>query len=1455
MKRILNFLTVSVFITILVGCGGNKDTGYNNYYPDTLPPKIMIQSAGGEWTQAPSELNSVRLIQTKSYIDETLKSLKAEDGEGNILVVSAVGHLDPFVPGKYTVEYTATDKNGETVKTTKVFDIEPDEEPPSFIDDKTKNTLDNLPEIKLPQNSQPVGFPEAIKAIDNSTGGIKITTEGEVDYSTPGIYPVKYIAVDEVGNSSTITRDIIIEDNTPPVITINVDGDLTWEIDGTANVPTKSNLNGTATDREDGSVILHAEWPDINVRVPGIHVIKFWAEDSAGNRAEEIRRVIVQDTTPPKIKIFGPPKGEATFTLIPGKPFASYFTAIATDILDGSVPIKSVQPKITGPGEYIQTYTATDAAGNTSTETFKYIIKEVINEAPVVKLQWIEYGNRGQSVFPEPNGSYSFYSNTQYEIVVSASDKEDGTLPAKKMSNPDLSVPGTYKIEYKATDKQGISSSLFLTINVTEADVYKPKLTTKVFVNGVDVTLPNTTGSFTKYTVKSTDKVIIVPTATDKKTKNGKDMPMSSAEIIGPRSFDPSNGLAIAKYSISDEFGNSAANTILFKVANEAPVITITAPQMEKVKETDDTIVFKIILQKKGDMSFGNDMTFTSIDDKDGKCNQVFAGDRPRGKCIIYSAEGSFEGIDPSVPGKSIGTIISEDTEGAISKKKMVLVFYKVDVKAPVIELLGGNIIKIIKDQPFIEPGYTAIDDFDGDITDRVIVKNPVDTSIPGTYNIVYIVKDNSGKETRIERTVIVIENQPPVLKLIGKTFMKINQNSKFDEPGYTAIDDLKGDISASVKTIGSVDSTKPGFYTLKYTVSDGINAPATAFRKVQVIELDPPSITYTTIGGPNYIIKVADDSYKVHLYAFEMKITAKDSNGEEISRDNIVISGLNNTKTYKEPNTNNLVFSSLSQTSGYKNITITATDKNNMTAKRVIKVAFIDNHDVTIMQLPSQEKCVTKAFSYGAPTTYTEDHYVSPAVRGQAPAFLSEKSIPEFLITNNLTGFKVKTKFNIKNINDGFSSKWNKAKSVVNKDGVPTMARDLMLVYTDEFGVEVSLSDKRVTIEGYVPEYDLYTTIRNAVAAGKSVEDFDVTCLTNYAGLFSISSPSILDPKKAVSGDTTHFINFAQDLSRWNTKNALTMKLLFAGVYNNHTQSHFNQDLSAWDFSGVKDMSYMFFANDSFNQDVSAWDTSSVTTMAGMFMLNTSFNQSVSDWDVTSVRTVDGMFLSSVFNNSLEGWDTSTIQSFNQMFKDDKVFNQKVNHFDMSSINTSGIRGMFEGAIEFNQPVEAWDISGTESLSATFKGASKFNQPLAAWDTSNIRELTSTFQDATAFNQELNNWNTSSLGLILTGSVQNNNFSAFFDVFNGASSFNQDISSWNVSRIQAFERTFSGATTFNQSLTMWDTSSSKSMAGTFFNATLFNQDLSDWDVINVTRHNGFNTGSSLAQENLPAFP
>src|SRR5690606_11196414 len=63
----------------------------------------------------------------------------------------------------------------------------------------------------------------------------------------------------------------------------------------------------------------------------------------------------------------------------------------------------------------------------------------------------------------------------------------------------------------------------------------------------------------------------------------------------------------------------------------------------------------------------------------------------------------------------------------------------------------------IVVGESYTDPGATASDDVDGDLTDRIVVDNPVDVDVIGAYTVTYNVTDSSGNSaTTLTRTVDV---------------------------------------------------------------------------------------------------------------------------------------------------------------------------------------------------------------------------------------------------------------------------------------------------------------------------------------------------------------------------------------------------------------------------------------------------------------------------------------------------------------------------------------------------------------------------------------------------------------------------------------------------------------------------------------------------------------------------
>lgn len=80
------------------------------------------------------------------------------------------------------------------------------------------------------------------------------------------------------------------------------------------------------------------------------------------------------------------------------------------------------------------------------------------------------------------------------------------------------------------------------------------------------------------------------------------------------------------------------------------------------------------------------------------------------------------------------------------------------DIEAPVITLLGDNPLVIEVGDDYEEPGATAEDNVDGDLTDQIEIHKNLNTGKPGEYEVVYSVTDAAGNEAQAVRLVKVVE-------------------------------------------------------------------------------------------------------------------------------------------------------------------------------------------------------------------------------------------------------------------------------------------------------------------------------------------------------------------------------------------------------------------------------------------------------------------------------------------------------------------------------------------------------------------------------------------------------------------------------------------------------------------------------------------------------------------------
>ena len=145
------------------------------------------------------------------------------------------------------------------------------------------------------------------------------------------------------------------------------------------------------------------------------------------------------------------------------------------------------------------------------------------------------------------------------------------------------------------------------------------------------------------------------------------------------------------------------------------------------------------------------------------------------------------------------------------------------DTVPPEIKLTTNPDHYTLPGHPYEEEGYTASDNVDGDLTDKVSVDGSVNTYSAGTYSLTYKVQDNYGNEAAVTRTVTVEPvRQADTVKPSGKIV-------------YLTFDDGPGEYTSKLLDILSKYNVKATFFTVGSGHPDLLKAEADAGHSIGI--------------------------------------------------------------------------------------------------------------------------------------------------------------------------------------------------------------------------------------------------------------------------------------------------------------------------------------------------------------------------------------------------------------------------------------------------------------------------------------------------------------------------------------------------------------------------------------------------------------------------------------------
>lgn len=200
------------------------------------------------------------------------------------------------------------------------------------------------------------------------------------------------------------------------------------------------------------------------------------------------------------------------------------------------------------------------------------------------------------------------------------------------------------------------------------------------------------------------------------------------------------------------------------------------------------------------------------------------------------AAELNIDGhVDAEVLGKYTVTYSASFLWWRAEEQRTIRV---VDTVCPTITLTEDSEEALRPGTIYQEAGYYAEDNYDGDITDRVVRKERMG-------EITYVVTDRSGNPAMVVRKVPHHDPVPPEIHLESGEAYSITTGTVYREPGFSAEDNVDGDLTARVAVEGQVDWLTPGVYPVTYTVSDAYENNTTVTRNVTVEAKERPDTVY----------------------------------------------------------------------------------------------------------------------------------------------------------------------------------------------------------------------------------------------------------------------------------------------------------------------------------------------------------------------------------------------------------------------------------------------------------------------------------------------------------------------------------------------------------------------------------------------------------------------------------
>ena len=787
---------------------------------DTLAPSLTVLGA----------LNQQLQCDHAPYADPGATATDA--CAGNLTAaIQRVGSVNTGAAGSYSLTYRVSDPSGNTTTSGDV---------------RTVTVIDNLPPSITLQGGTPAahecGSPftdPGATANDACAGDLtaNINRTGSVDGSTTGQYTLGYTVTDPSGLTANTQRVVNVNDTLAPQLTLVGSASQVVECGPGYQDPGATSADACAGNLDSQIQVSGAA----NSQVVGNYTVGYTVADTAGNTAGPLTRAVqVRDTQPPVVTVNGPldQQFDCGSTYVdPG--------ATASDVCAGAVPVTATRMgNANQPGTFTIIYQATDPSNNQATSPVTRTVHVNDDLAPTLVLvgpavQRLECGSSFTDQGARANDAC--FGDLTSAITVS------GTV--------NTGMPRDFTLLYNVTDGAGNSAqSVSRTVEVR------------------DTLLPTITVTGPANTTYECGTAYADPGATASDACAGD---LTSA-IVATQTPDPNAPANFTvTYSVTDPSGNTTVSPVQRTVTvndNTPPSIALIGPPVQNLEcaptayndlgatATDTcsanplvTVVGSVDMTRNGAYT----LTYTARDSAGNVSPAVTRTVNIRDttppsitlngpnvltlecKVDTYTELGAT-GVDSCSGPATVSISDNVDTQNtgvylarytatdASGNSNLVVRNLNVDdTLPPTLVLNGPNPLIMECATPYNDPGATASDVCQGDVSDTVFVEfNGVNNmmtnwgsrpSTTNSYKVRYQANDHRGHVVALERDVRVQDTTGPVLTVVDAPMAEIECGDQPDL-GVVATDACYG--SVSVTSSPAQLPRAPGEYDVTYSAT-----------------------------------------------------------------------------------------------------------------------------------------------------------------------------------------------------------------------------------------------------------------------------------------------------------------------------------------------------------------------------------------------------------------------------------------------------------------------------------------------------------------------------------------------------------------------------------------------------------------------------------------------------------